>query len=79
MVTHTAPIQQALAVGAAEWPDASDSERLARLAIKGADVFQAERQKAVVEWHSTVESVSGIFSGVFSSDYLDEIRDGWPE
>lgn len=80
-VTHTPPIQAALRIAAAYWPDkaTSDSALLTELALKGASDLQHEAATRMERLCASAVQINDAFGKLYSDQYLDEIRAGWPE
>lgn len=80
-ITETEEIRDALAVARRAWPDLGDKPGalLRRLILEGRNTLahnsaaeQRKRRRAVVE-------TGGAFTGVFGADYLEELREDWPQ
>ncbi|MFT4136605.1 hypothetical protein [Microbacterium sp.] len=80
-ITRTPEVERALAVGQRMWPDLPLSERIARLAVLGAETAsgaeeavrrQQQRREALVRYR-------GAFADAYPPGYLEELREDWPE
>lgn len=79
LVTETDELADALDAAAVRWPGLSRPQLLARLALEGhratgrvADDRRQHRAKAV-------RKHSGMLTGAYGPDYLDRLREEWPE
>ena len=78
-VTETDELAAALDEAARRWPTLSRSQLLSRLAIEGHHAVQhahdERRQRRLV----AVRRHSGMLTGAYAPDYLDVLRQEWPE
>lgn len=78
LVTETDDLSGALDTAALRWPGLSRPQLLVRLVLEGHDAAQhahderRERRRAMVRRHS------GILTGVYRPDELDQLREDWP-
>ena len=80
LITETDQVARALDDAAKRWPD--DRQNRARLLVR----LVEEGHRATVEQHDhTVEErrravmlTSGVLTGAYGPDYLDDLRDDWP-
>jgi hypothetical protein len=77
MVTVTDEVDQALADAELRWPAlrGRPGALLQRLIAEG---HRAIRTSAETR-RAAVEATSGALSGVYGPDYLEELREDWPE
>jgi hypothetical protein len=78
-VTETPPVRQALAVGMLAWPEAKRAEAAARLMELGAQALQVRRLNESSQRRERLLGSFGMFSGVYTDGYLDELRADWSE
>lgn len=76
-VTQTSEIADALAVAAAEWPDAPRPELVTRLFREGAAAIQHRQDKRAEAQRSAAIATQGILA--YPPAYLAELRAEWPE
>jgi len=79
MITHTQPLQDALEIGMQYLPSSSVSECLTQLAIEGANAVRDRKKATREQWRAKVVAASGRLTGVYGDNYLEELREGWPE
>ncbi|MDR1295149.1 MAG: hypothetical protein LBK59_09400 [Bifidobacteriaceae bacterium] len=78
-VTHTEPIRRALDLAGERWPGLTPQRLLVRLIEEGADSLGRDRAQGAAEHRRRVEALAGRYPGLYSPDYLDELRKDWPE
>jgi hypothetical protein len=80
-ITHTPPIQHALDIAQREWPEDGQQPGmlLSRLAIKAADDLETAQQQRRAVRRARLLTAAGRFTGAYPADYLDELRQGWPQ
>ena len=78
-VTQTPELADALVLAAEEWPEASKSERVARLAKAGGESLAAARDARRVDRRRVLEETRGKYSEAYPSGYLKELRQDWPQ
>lgn len=76
-VTQTSEIAEALAIAAAEWPDAPRPELVARLFSEGAAAIQYRRDERAEAQRSAAIATQGILA--YPPTHLAELRADWPE
>lgn len=80
-VTETEDIAAALDVARNAWPELADKPGalLRRLILAGEEALEARRCGAVEGRREAIERTSGTLTGVYGSEYLEEVRQDWPE
>jgi len=78
-VTQTAEIERALKIAQARWPEATRSELVARLFAAGAETLSDEHTKRRERRLGAVDVTSGLLDAVYEPDYLEKLREEWPE
>jgi hypothetical protein len=77
-VTETPEVAHALEVAARRWPEiASRSALLAALAEEGARMIEEDEVQRRAKRRALVESVAGGFA--YEPDFLEKLREDWPE
>ena len=80
MITETDEVTRALDDAARQWPQ--DRERPTRLLLdlvrEGHRAITADADHASANRRSAIERTSGVLSGTYPTDYLDELRGDWP-
>ncbi|PFG29634.1 hypothetical protein ATJ78_0545 [Paramicrobacterium agarici] len=78
-VTRTDEVERALQIARERWPDATRGELVTRLFTTGAaavaDEIEARRQRRL----EAVDFASGILDVAYETDYLQNLREDWPE
>lgn len=78
LVTETDELAVALDRAAAEWPGLSRSQLLQRLALKGAAAtFDLQHHRVQVRLDA-LHRHSGAATGVYGTNYLEQLREDWP-
>jgi hypothetical protein len=78
LVTETDDLATALDAATSRWPGQSRPQLLVRLALEGhraAQLAQDERRRRKL---AAVQQHSGILTGAYGPDYLDQLRAEWP-
>jgi len=80
-ITETDDIANALDVARHRWPDLADKPGalLRQLILAGRNTLMHDRAEVVQERQQAIEKTSGAMAGVFVPDYLEELRQDWPE
>jgi hypothetical protein len=73
-VTETDAIAHALDLAAQRWPGRSRAQLLALLVEEGVRHLQDDEVRR--QWR--INATSGALTGVYGSDYLEELREDWP-
>lgn len=79
MVTETDELTVALDAAAIRWPGLSRTQLLARLALEGHWAAQQVAQERTDRRRAALRDLNGMFTGQYGPNYLEEIREGWPE
>jgi hypothetical protein len=81
VITETDQVARALDDAAERWPeDRGNRPRLLlRLLEEGHRSVAGERQRRTEQRREAVSSTSGVLTGAYGPDYLDELRAEWPE
>lgn len=77
-VTETDDLAQALDEAASRWPDLSRAQVLVQLALEGHRAAQKVHEDRRRRRLAAVREHSGMLSGVFGSEHLDDLRAEWP-
>lgn len=78
-VTQTPELAAGLELAAKEWPGASRSELVARLAEAGSEILAAKRAARRAERRRVLGETRGKYSLAYPPGYLEELRKDWPE
>lgn len=81
VITESDAVAEALDDAALRWPeDAGNRARLLlRLVEEGHHAVAAQREGEVSGRRQALAETSGSLTGMFGADYLDELRQDWPE
>jgi hypothetical protein len=81
MITETPDVERALNRAAELWPEDRDnrSKLLHRMLQEGHRSIDNQHEAALAERRAAIESTSGALTGVYSENYLAELREDWPE
>ena len=80
-MTETDEVARALADAARRWPE--DRRRPSRLLIRliheGHRAVRAETDSETQRRQKVIERSEGAFTGMYGPNYLEELREDWPE
>ncbi|MBK5224688.1 MAG: hypothetical protein JJE52_17790 [Acidimicrobiia bacterium] len=79
LVTETDELAEALDAAAGRWPQLSRAQLVARLAVESHRAGAAEHERRRRQRLVALRRHSGALTGAYSPDYLDRLRDEWPE
>lgn len=77
-ITETGEVSHALDVARRRWPGQPASRLLTRLIATGAQAVEAEDARVAREHERAVAALTTLAQH-YPQDYLDEVRDGWPQ
>ncbi len=77
-VTETDDLALALDAAAQRWPELSRPQLLVRLALEGDHAAQQAHDERRKRRLAAVEKHSGILTGSYGPDYLQQLREEWP-
>ncbi|MFI5430054.1 hypothetical protein [Aeromicrobium sp. UC242_57] len=77
-ITETPQIARAIDLASARWPGESRARLLRRLVEAGGASLQIAEDEDTARRRDAVNSSSGTYADVFSSDHLAELRQDWP-
>lgn len=78
LVTETDDLADALDAAASRWPGLSRPQLLVRLALEGHHVTQRTHDERRQRRLAAVREHSGILTGAYGPDYLEQNREEWP-
>ena len=78
-VTETDDLAVALDDAAGRWPELSRSQLIVRLALEGHAAAQQAHEERRSRRLAAIRKHSGALTGTYGPDYLEHIRDEWPE
>jgi hypothetical protein len=80
-ITETDEVARALSDAARRWPQ--DSGRPGKLLLdllqEGHRAIAAEGERENAERRAAIERTAGVLTGVYGPDYLEQLRNDWPE
>jgi len=81
MITETDDVARALDDAARRWPDDRHDRRrlLLHLVVEGHRAALEQDQVQRTDRQAMVSRTSGALSGLYSEDYLHDLRGDWPE
>lgn len=75
-LTDTGELSEQLDRAQRRWPDAADrKELLLRLVAAGSEVLDTEVEDRL----RAIRETAGLFTGLYEPDYLERLREDWPE
>lgn len=79
-VTETDAVARALDAAARRWPgERSRARLLLKLVEEGHRVIEADEEARVAERRAAIERTAGALTGMYPPDYLEKLREDWPE
>ncbi|WP_166999517.1 hypothetical protein [Paramicrobacterium fandaimingii] len=78
-VTQTDDVRRALEVAKERWPEATRSELVTRLFATGAAAIADETDSQLERRHEAIDFASGLLDVAYERDYLQSLRQDWPE
>jgi len=78
-VSVTPELDHALDAASAAWPHEARSQLVANLALLGASALESQRAEARRGRRDDLQAVMGSLHGVYPPDYLEGLREDWPE
>ncbi|QAY72148.1 hypothetical protein ET445_01160 [Agromyces protaetiae] len=78
-VTETPVVERALRVAAETWPGVARPELVNRLFEAAVAAIEARRGDAELARIGAVDLSAGAFDLAYGPDYLERLRDEWPE
>lgn len=78
-MTQTPELAAGLELAAKEWPGASRSELVARLAEAGSETLAAKRAARRAERRKVLLETRGKYAAAYPEGYLEDLREDWPE
>lgn len=77
-VTETPQIAHAIDLAAARWPGESRASLLRRLVEAGGASLESAEDESSTARRDAIVASSGTYPGVFSANYLEDLRQDWP-
>lgn len=75
-LTDTGELSEQLDRAQRRWPEAADrKELLLRLVAAGSEIVDQEAE----DRRRAVEETAGMFTGLYPPNYLERLREDWPE
>jgi hypothetical protein len=78
-VTETDDVTRALDLAAVAWPGESRAKLLLHVIGAGEDALREGSNTIVERRRQAIRSASGIFDGVYGANYLERLREDWPD
>lgn len=81
VITETDEVTSALEDAARRWPEDRDSSRklLLHLVAEGHRAVVGSREQRADDRHKMLAKTSGLLTGVYGRDYLERLREDWPQ
>lgn len=77
-VTETDDLSVALDAAARRWPQLSRPQLLVHLALEGDRASQRMRERRRQRRLAAIRRHSGVLTGTYGADHLDQLRADWP-
>lgn len=77
-MTETDDLADALNAAAHRWPGLSRAQLLVRLALEGHHAAQQGQDERRRRRLAAVREHSGVLTGAYGPDYLQQLREEWP-
>ncbi|WP_147263000.1 hypothetical protein [Geodermatophilus sp. TF02-6] len=78
-MTETDELAVALDAASLRWPGLTRTQLVARLALEGHRAAQEAAQERIERRRAALRGLNGVFTGLYGPDYLERVREGWPE
>ena len=78
-VTETDEVQRALDEAAKRWPSELRSRLLLRVINAGGDAIAEDDAKTLLFRRAAIGRARGAYMDAYGADYLNRLRDDWPE
>ncbi|MDI6944433.1 MULTISPECIES: hypothetical protein [Microbacterium] len=78
-VTVTDAVAHALETARRNWPTASRSELIARLAVERAQEIESQRETSRQRRRQALARLRGTFDEAYPAGHLDDLREDWRE
>jgi hypothetical protein len=81
LITETDQVARALDDAALQWPDLAESRAklLVRLLEEGHRTVIDGRERRLTARRTSIRAGAGVFDGLYPENYLEELRQDWPE
>ena len=81
MITETDEVERAIDDAALAWPelDGDRAALLRRLIAEGAEVAHGARAARSTQRRAVIRETAGMFTGIWPTDVVPQMRDEWPE
>ena len=81
LITETDQVAEALDDAARRWPEYSDSRAklLVRLVEEGHRALTETKNTSRAARVVAIQQTSGALTGTYQADYLEQLREDWPE
>ncbi len=78
-VTESDEVAQALDAAALRWPGLSRAQLIVRLILEAHATAEQSRNERIQRRRAAIRASAGALSGVYGPDYLERLREDWPE